>query len=234
MSEALQKPIGMVFNGVWSQYAVATAPKYRDFIELLYVHDLASARLERFGGLIVPFQNDHEAIAAHQPALDALLARGGRIAVFGDSSHWIDAVWEDRPVDNHWWAEHPDRPPVAHTDFSHPLFAGLSERQACWHHHGVYTRIPDAARVLQRTAAGEVICWESTARGGHLLAATQDPIVEHGVQQIAHLDHFVDHLIEWLCGRRPEVGRMTLDPAAYGIPFVRAAQHIDPAQTVGG
>lgn len=223
MTEPAQKPIGMIFNGVWSQYAVAMAPKYREFIELLYVHDLTAAQLERFDALIVPFQNDHAAIAPHRAALHALLARGGRIAVFGDSAHWLDARWEDRPVDNYWWAEHPDQPPVAHTDFTHPLFAGLTERQACWHHHGVYTRIPENARVLQRTASGDVICWETEAHGGHLLAATQDPIVEHGVQQIAHLDHFVDQLIGWLCGRRPVAGKMTVDPSAYGIPFQRAA-----------
>ena len=65
MSEPQQKPIGMIVNGVWSHYAVATAPKYRDLIELIYVHDLGGARLERSAGLIVPFQNDHEAIASH-------------------------------------------------------------------------------------------------------------------------------------------------------------------------
>lgn len=223
MSEPLQKPIGMIFNGVWSHYAVATAPKYRDLIELIYVHDLRGARLERFAGLIVPFQNDHEAIAAHRDALYAFLARGGKIVVFGDSAHWIDAVWEDRPVDNYWWAEHAHRPPVAHTDFRHPLFAGLSERQACWHHHGVYTQIPGGARVLQHTQDGEIICWETQAYGGHLLAGTQDPIVEHGVQQIAHLDHFVDGLVTWLCGRRPTQDKMTIDREAYGRPFRRTA-----------
>jgi len=149
--------------------------------------------------------------------------RGGKIAVFGDSAHWIDAVWEDRPVNNYWWAEQPDRPPVAHTDFSHPLFAGLSERQACWHHHGVYTRIPDGARMLQHSESGEVICWETQAYGRHLLAGTQDPVVEHGVQQITHLDHFVDSLVTWLCGRRPTQDKMTIDREAYGRPFRRTA-----------
>jgi|GEM_PF-1761113 len=49
--------------------------KYRDLIELIYVHDLGGARLERFAGLIVPFQNDHEAIAPHRDALYAFLPR---------------------------------------------------------------------------------------------------------------------------------------------------------------
>ncbi len=35
------KKIGLIFNGVWSQYATAVAPKYRDIFELVYVHDLS-------------------------------------------------------------------------------------------------------------------------------------------------------------------------------------------------
>ena len=218
-----EKPIAMIFNGVWSQYAVATAPKYRDLIELVYVHDLDRFDGAATRGIIVPFQTDHEALARHRDVLYAALARGARVAVFGDSAHWIDAHWEDRPVNNHWWVTHPERPPVAHTDFSHPLFAGLTPRQACWHHHGVYTRIPAEARVLQRTETDEVICWETQAYGGRLLAATSDPIVEHGVQQIAHLDHFVDQLVFWLCGQRPTPEKLTVDRRAYGHAFQRAA-----------
>lgn len=218
-----RKPIGMLFNGVWSHYAVATAPKYRDFFELLYVHDLDPDQLTGFDALVIPFQNDHQALAKHRDALYAFLASGKTIAVFGDASDWIDAQWEPRPVDNYWWADHPDTPPIAHTDFDHPLFAGLTSRQACWHHHGVYTRIPEHAAVLQQNAANEVIGWQTSQYGGTLLAATQDPIVEHGVQQIQHLDHFVDQLVFWLCGRRPAPGKMTLDAGAYGRPWPSAA-----------
>jgi len=45
---------------------------------------------------------------------------------------------------------------------------------------------------------------------------TVDPIVEHGIQQIRHLDNYVDKLTAWLCGAAPE-GRFTIDPAAYGV-----------------
>ena len=217
------KPVGMLFNGVWSQYAVATAPKYRDFFELLYVHDLDPSGLQAFDALVIPFQNDHQALARHRDALYAFLASGKTIAVFGDASGWIDAQWESRAVDNYWWAEHPDQPPIAHTDFDYPLFAGLTPRQACWHHHGVYTRMPEGAKVLQHSAAGEVICWHTRQYGGTLLAATQDPIVEHGVQQIQHLDHFVDQLVWWLCGQRPAPQKMTVDRAAYGRRWPSAA-----------
>jgi len=195
--------IGMIYNGVWSQQVVASAPKYRDFIDLLYVHELTTTALQRYQALIVPFQNDHQALAHQRDALYALLARGGHIAVFGDTAVWLDARWVARPLDNHWWKSHPHTPPVAHTRFDHPLFAGLTPREAGFHHHGVYLALPPRAEVLQRSAQGEVITWQTDVYGGMLLASTMDPIVEHGVQQIRHLDALVDQLIEWLCGRRP-------------------------------
>ncbi len=215
------KPIAMIFNGVWSQYAVATAPKYRDWIDLVYVHDLASLVWSDYRGVIVPFQSDHATLGAHRDAIYGFLAGGGRMAVFGDARQWIDAEWADRPVDNHWWLTQPDRPPVQTLDFGHPLFAGLTARQAGWHHHGVYLRMPPAARVLQRSRDGEVVSWTTTEYGGELLAGTQDPIVEHGVQQIRHLDHFVDQLVTWLGGSRPSAARMSIDEADYGVPFLR-------------
>jgi hypothetical protein len=43
-----------------------------------------------------------------------------------------------------------------------------------------------------------------------LLVTTLDPLVEHGVQQIRHLDNYVDNLVSWLCDVRP-TGRVEID-----------------------
>ena len=156
-----------------------------------------------------------EALADVQ-RLYRFLADGKTIAVFGDSqADWLDARWEDRPVDNYWWVKDPTRPPVAHTDATHPVYRGLSPRHACWHVHGVYTRIPGDSRVIQTNDRGEVITWQTHACGGTLFASTLDPIVEHGIQQIRHLDHYVDSLTAWLRGVKPE-GAFTVAPTAYG------------------
>lgn len=209
--------IGLVFNGVWSHYAVATAPKYRDLLKLIYIHELDQVDWKDYDALIVPFQSHQEALARQQAVLYALLAKGGKVAVFGNSTPaWLDAQWEDRPVDNYWWVRDPNSPPITETDYTHPVFTGLKPRHAGWHNHGIYSRIPPHARVLQRSAAGEIITWETTHYGGNLFVSTLDPIVEHGVQQIRHLDHFVDNLLTWLGGQRP-TGPFEIPATAYGL-----------------
>lgn len=220
----MTKPIAFIHNGVWSHHVVASAPKYRPFYELVYVHDVTAERLAGFRAAVIPFQSHQKALAARKHAFYGLLARGGKLFVEGDSSPaFLDADWADRPVNNYWWVNSPDKPPVAHTDHAHPVYQGLKPRHACWHTHGVYTRVPDHAQVIQTNGAGEVITWQTHAYGGTLLATTLDPFVEHGVQQIRHLDHYVDNLTLWLCGTRPEgivevdwrVGRWQPDMAAF-------------------
>jgi len=196
--------IGLIFNGVWSQYAIATAPKYRDIYRLLYVHQLAEYDTDDLDALVIPFQSHQAALNSHKHVLYQFLATGRKIAVFGDSTpEWMDAEWEDRPVNNYWWVADPSNPPISQTDYTHPVFNGLKPRHACWHVHGVYRRIPDQALVIQRNGDGEVITWQTHQYGGTLFASTLDPIVEHGIQQIRHLDNFVDSLTAWLCGVRP-------------------------------
>ncbi len=209
--------IGVLFNGVWSQYAFATAPKYRGLYDLVYVHDLSYERIRHLDALVVPFQSHQPAITARREAIYRFLADGKKVAVFGDSdSDWIDATWESRPVDNYWWVTDPTSPPISDTDYSHPVYTGLIPRHACWHVHGVYTQVPAEARVIQRNEEGESITWQTEAHGGVLFASTLDPIVEHGIQQIRHLDNYCDRLTAWLCGTTPG-GAFALDPAVYGV-----------------
>lgn len=209
--------IGLIFNGVWSHYAMATAPKYRDIYQLIYVYDLDTTNLSELDALVIPFQSNQLALTEHRQIIYDFLAAGKKVFVEGDSSTaWLDARWEDRPVNNYWWVENPNNPPVSQTDYSHPVYVGLTPRQACWHTHGVYTRVPDHAEIVQTAPNGDVISWQTNHYGGTLFATTLDPIVEHGVQQITHLDNYVDRLTEWLSGLKPVSERMTIDPALYG------------------
>lgn len=211
--------IGLLFNGVWSQYAFAKATKYRDLYRLLYVHDLEEAQLHSCQALVIPFQSDHQAIAQRKAWIYDFLAAGKKVFVEGDSSaNWLEAQWEDRPVNNYWWVKDPQNPPVSECDRSHPIYRDLSPRHSFWHYHGVYAKAPDHARIIQKTAKNEIVTWETSHYGGALLVSTLDPIVEHGVQQITHLDHYCDALTEWLVGVRPEGAFQVLD-ADYGITW---------------
>ena len=79
-----------------------------------------------------------------------------------------------------------------------------------WYVKYIIAKIPDGATVIQRNGADEIVTWETNEYGGALLATTLDPIVEHGVQQIRHLDNYVDNLVDWLCDVRP-AGRVEID-----------------------
>jgi hypothetical protein len=197
--------IGLLFNGVWSHYSFAKATKYRDLYQLIYIHDLDAEILQQMDALVIPFQSNHKVIGEKRDLIYAFLASGKRIFVEGDgSSLWLDADWQDRPVNNYWWVKDPNRPPISVTDHTHEIYAGLNPRHSCWHYHGVYTRIPEHARTIQKNPDGDVVTWETNFYGGTLLATTLDPIVEHGVQQISHLDNYCDRLTQWLIGIKPE------------------------------
>lgn len=209
--------IGLIFNGVWSHYTFAKAPKYRDLYELVYVYDLTAERIAEMEALVIPFQSNQAELSRRKAVIYQFLAAGKKVFIEGDSSpDWLEAVWEDRPVNNYWWVKEPHNPPVAETDYSHPIYQGLNARHSCWHTHGVYTQIPEGATIVQTNLEKEVISWETTQYGGTLFATTLDPIVEHGVQQITHLDHYVDKLTEWLVGQKPE-GKLEIRRTDYGI-----------------
>ena len=211
------KKIGLIFNGVWSHYSFATAPKYASIFKLIYVYDLSEELINGLDAIIIPFQSNHTEIAKHKELLYSFLAQGKKIVVEGDSSaNWIDATWEDRPVNNYWWVENPNNPPISETDFSHPVYNGLSPRHSCWHTHGAYTSIPKEARVIQRKDENDITTWETNQYGGTLMATTLDPIVEHGIQQITHLDNYVDKLIFWLTGEKVS-GKFEIPKKNYGI-----------------
>lgn len=209
--------IGLIFNGVWSHYTFAKSTKYRDLYQLLYVHDLQAAQLDALDALVIPFQSNHKAIAARKDLVYDFLKKGKKVFVEGDSSaNWLDATWEDRPVNNYWWVKDPENPPVSETNYNHPVYRGLKPRHAFWHYHGVYTAVPAHAVVHQKNVDGDIVTWETRFFGGELLVTTLDPIVEHGVQQITHLDHFCDNLTDWLVGVKPK-GKFEILPEDYGI-----------------
>ena len=214
----MEQRIGIIFNGGWSMYALAQAPKYKAIYRLIYAHSITWEKLADLDAIVVPFLSNHKAIADKKELIYRFLAAGKKVFVEGDSSElWIDAKWEDRPVNNYWWVENPNNPPISETDYSHPVYTNLVPRHACWHTHGVYTQIPISASIVQKNSAGEIVTWQTEEYGGVLFATTLDPFIEHGIQQITHLDNYVDSLTEWLCGIRPVNEKLTFQAADYGV-----------------
>ena len=199
---------------------MVNAPKYKDIYDLVYVHDLSWEKIKDYEALVFPFLSNHTAIAKRKDIIYKFLGEGKKVFVEGDSSElWMEGCWEDRPVNNYWWVKTPDNPPIANTNYSHPVYEGLMPRHACWHTHGIYTQVPEHAEIIQTNLENEVVTWQTTKYGGVLFATTLDPYIEHGIRQITHLDNYVDKVTEWLCGVKP-VGEFEFNDADYGVDLV--------------
>ena len=210
------KTIAGLYNGVWSQHLVFTSEKYGPFFDLLYVADFAKADLHRHAGLYIPFQSNLDFLARHRDKVEGYIQEGGTVVLegHGDRRLFPDTRWEHAPVDQDWWMTDKANFPCTIERPDHPVFRSLSLFDANWHHHGYYAQIPATATVLQRGRTGEIVTWSDEQRGkGRLFATTLDCIVEMGVNQITHLDPFLDALTLWITGVRP-VGRYAPPPAA--------------------
>jgi len=85
------KPIALLFNGVWSQYIFAKAPKYRDFYRLVYTYQLSSETLDGCASLVIPFQSNHHEISRRRAVIERFLAEGKTVVCFGNAHRdWID------------------------------------------------------------------------------------------------------------------------------------------------
>ncbi|HEX8656476.1 MAG TPA: hypothetical protein VF690_03030 [Hymenobacter sp.] len=101
---------------------------------------------------------------------------------------------------------------MATIGFDYPVYRDLTPSQACWYPHGVCIRAPETAKIIQPSAGGAVISWQThTAHGGTLLAITPGSVVEHGVEQFTRLDR----LTKGSSGKRPVAACTTIDATAY-------------------
>lgn len=203
------KKIAGLYNGVWSQYMVYTSEKYSPYFEMVYMGDIAEHNLNDYAALYVPFQSNMDGLAAARDQIEAYLNDGGTVIIEGmcDRRLFPFAAWEHRHLDQDWWMTDKTNFPctVEEAGAEHPVFRDLSMFHANWHNHGVYTEIPDTAVVLQRSREGEVVTWTDEKRyAGTIFATTQDALVEMGIGQIRHIDPFMDSVIEWVTGSRPE------------------------------
>lgn len=204
--------IAGLYNGVWSQYLVYSSEKYRPFFDIVYMGDLPACDLTQYAALYIPFQSNMDGLAERREQIEEYLEAGGTVIVEGncDERLFPFARWEHRHLDQDWWMTDKSNYPCTVENPEHPVFRNLSMYHANWHNHGVYTVVPDTAEVLQRSREGEAVTWVDERRyKGRIFATTQDALVEMGIGQIRHLDEFVDAVVEWATGRKPQ-GRYTL------------------------
>ncbi|MBC8043047.1 MAG: hypothetical protein IAF08_06340 [Rhizobacter sp.] len=201
-----RKLVGLL-SGTWPPYMVFTSEKYSPFFDTVYVGDFGQCNLLDYAGLYIPFLSNLDALAEHRQKIAAYLEHGGTVIIEGngDSRIFPDAVWTPAPIDQDWWLTDKMNYPSTIENPQHPVFKNLSLPEANWHHHGIYTAIPDTAEVLQRGRKGEIVTWVDEKKlRGKVFATTQDCVVEMGVNQITHLDKYLDALVHWVTGVMPQ------------------------------
>lgn len=201
------RKIAGLLSGTWPSYMVFTSEKYGPFFDTVYVGDFGEVNLQDYAGLYIPFLSNLDALTEHREKIEAYLNDGGTVIIegHGDSRIFPDAVWVQAPVDQDWWLTDKMNYPSTIENPLHPVFKSLSLPDANWHHHGIYTSVPETAEVLQRGRGGEIVTWVDEKKfKGKVFATTQDCVVEMGVNQITHLDKYLDALVCWVTGVMPQ------------------------------
>lgn len=176
---------------------------------VIYAPDLPGAALDGVGTLIVTDRVNPRLLAAGWPAMRGLLARGGTLAVMGETwPHlWLPGVrWTSRPTNFWWWRQPGASSGVVVLRPEHGLFRFLTPADCEWHYHGVFAPPPEAEVVLEVADGGGALLYENRRFGGRLVVASLDPFYHHGSGFMPAATRFLHGFLPWLATHHPEEG----------------------------
>lgn len=187
--------LGAVTSGSAAETRTFGVPRYREqLVAVAYtgnpveVDDLANAA----AGIWVPEGTPRRRLKALAPRLDALLAAGGTVLLFGDhQSGWpLTADWAYRPAGGAGLTHIPDCCTWAGTE--------VGAAAAELHHHGVLIP-PDGAEVLLAAPDGAAVAYlDRRSTSGTLLVSTVDPLAHFGHTGDPGAAVFLDALLPWV------------------------------------
>lgn len=150
----------------------------------------AAGSLASAGAVWVPEGTPRRRLLVLAPQLDALLARGGAVLLFGDQqAGWpASAHWTFRPAGG-----------AGETRVSGSWSDTDVGAAAQWlHHHGVLTP-PGDAELLLATPDGMAVAYlHRPPTGGALLVSTVDPLAHFGHTGAVESARFLDCLLPWV------------------------------------
>ena len=168
-------------------------PRYRDRLAgVVYTGQPPGSRLDGAGAVWVPEGTPRRRMIAFAPALDAVLARGGSVLLFGDhQAGWpATAAWTYRPAGGAGQTVTPAGSAWAGT--------GLGAAAGRLHHHGVLTPPPGADVLLAAPDGAAVVYLDQASTAGTLLVSTVDPLAHFGHTGATEAAAFLDALLPWV------------------------------------
>lgn len=179
-------------SGSAAETATLTEPRYRERLAgVVYTGDDPGA-LAAADAVWVPEGTPRRRMRRFAPALDAVLARGGTVLLFGDQqAGWpTSADWTYRPAGGAGETVVP-----AGSAWDGTAVGAAAGRL---HHHGVLAPPPGAEVLLAAPDGAAVVHLDRASTPGTLLVSTVDPLAHFGHTGSAESRDYLDALLPWV------------------------------------
>jgi hypothetical protein len=173
--------------------------------EPLYLRRLDEIDLDRFGAVVIPDFSNQELLHRHAGQINAYLAGGGFLIVFGANriEEWLTTVevpfFERETEDWKWWMKPGGRLEVYQPEPRHPMAEAVERDAMCWHFFGAFRFVEGASPILNLDGDEGCIMYDQRlAQGGRLIASTLDPHTHHGRGFMPATTRFLNGFYPWL------------------------------------
>ncbi|WP_416067072.1 hypothetical protein ACK9YZ_29270 [Rhizobium sp. ZK1] len=187
-------------SGTYYNIRSLEGPRYTEIFDIICAPEQLADILRPDDILWVPCRTPAQRMIAQKSVLARHLAAGGTVVALGESRSdlWLPHVDFTGTPTNWWWWLDPAADlgvRVSEAAASHPLMAGIGDRQATWHLHGWFVP-PDGATVLARDGEGRAILYEDkVSTKGTMILSSLDPMFHHGSHFMPATTLFLDSFV---------------------------------------
>lgn len=240
--------LAILDGGTYYHTEAIHGARYRArFDRVLYAPELGAGALAGIAMLIVPDRLHPSLLRYHRPLFLDFLARGGTLAVFGETqAHtWAPGVeWNFRPTNYWWWLEQGATPMQRVVRPEHEIFRHMRASDITWHFHGVLDPPAGAEKVIvvetgSDDDGGTILYDDRITTAGRLIVTTLDPFYHHGSHFMPATTRFLDGFLRWAAdtagGGTPQaaataiVTKRRLDPSATTAQASQDPQRPNPS-----
>lgn len=199
------KPIiGIIDGGMHYHHdSIEREPLKQYFDKVIYLRDIPMHDLSELDILIIPCRTHAHWLGIYAEQLKKFMLQGGTLVVMGETfpNLWLQDIGY-RAVETNfwWWLEEGAELGVKMSDTKHNINNFISQQDATYHLHGVFTPLAPNQKMLIETKQGECLMFEDVATyaPGKLIATTLDPFFHHGAFFMPATTRFLVGLFPWL------------------------------------